>query len=258
MRENKLARRLASEGALLGAYVPYASPDLTEAAGYLGFDWVFIDAEHGGIGIETAASMVRAADVVGLGSVIRVPSADPATVLRYVETGVDGILAPHVATSATATALVHAVRFPPTGGRGAFSRSRAANFGLTQSAPAYYAATQNHALAMAMVEDASAFDRLDELCAVDDLDLFFFGAGDLAMSMGYPGQPDHADVSAMIAGAARTLADRGKVTGMMAATPGAAHVAAALGCRLIAVDLGGLLAAGATHYLEEARRAVAR
>jgi 4-hydroxy-2-oxoheptanedioate aldolase len=257
MPENLLRSRFELDRILFGAYLPFPSPDLVEVCGLLGFDWIFVDAEHGAVDLQTILALVRAAEVVGLATVVRVPSAEPTVTLRYIETGVDGLLAPHIATPAAAEVFVSGMRYPPHGVRGAFARSRAANYGLTQPADAYYADTANHAIPIAMLEDATAFEHLERLCQVDGLDVFFIGAGDLAMSMGFPGQPDQPDVTAQIALGASHLARAGKIFGLMAGSPEAVAAAARLGCRLVAVDLGGIFTAGASRYLSESRLAIA-
>jgi 4-hydroxy-2-oxoheptanedioate aldolase len=253
MRQNRFAELLAGGDVLFGAHLPFPSPDLVEFCGHLGFDWVFIDAEHGVIGSETSQELVRAADGVGIGSLVRVPATTASVVLGYLESGANIILAPHVMTAATASELVSSVRYWPEGSRGSYSGSRAANWGLTQSPPDYFAAFDRHALPMAMLEDVSAYDHLDDLCAVPGLDLFFLGAGDLSMSMGLPGQASHPQVVERIGAAAATLRSHGKQFGAMAPTAASVEPLVGMGCRMLAVSSGALLASAARDYLAQAR-----
>ena len=257
MRRNRFAELLAGDDVLLGAHLPFPSPDLVEFCGHLGFDWVFIDAEHGVIGPETSLGLVRAADGVGLASLVRVPATTASVVLAYVESGADVILAPHVVSAATASELVGSVRYWPEGSRGAGSGSRAANWGVTQSAAEYFAATDRHALPMAMLEDVGAFDKLDELCGVPGLDLFFIGAGDLAMSMGLPGQVNHPDVVERVAAAAAGLRSAGKEFGAIAISPTSVEAMVGMGCRMLALPLGVLLASAARDYVAKSRETIA-
>ena len=94
MREDRFAKLLASKRTLLGAHIPFPSPDMVEFCGLAGFDWVFIDAEHGVIGVETSQQLVRAADAVGMASLVQGPGAAPSVVLGYVESGASVIAGP--------------------------------------------------------------------------------------------------------------------------------------------------------------------
>jgi 4-hydroxy-2-oxoheptanedioate aldolase len=174
-------------------------------------------------------------------------------VLGYLESGANIILAPHVMTAATAGELVKSVRYWPEGSRGSYSGSRAANWGLTQSPPDYFSASDRHALPMAMLEDVSAYDQLAEICAVPGLELFFLGAGDLAMSMGLPGQAGHPQVVERIGVAAETLRSHGRQFGAMAPTAASVQPLVAMGCRMLAVSSGALLASAARDYLAQSR-----
>lgn len=257
MRRNRFAELLAGDEILLGAHLPFPSPDLVEFCGHLGFDWVWIDAEHGVIGPETSLALVRAADGAGLASLVRVPATTASVVLAYLESGADVILAPHVMSAETASELVASVRYWPGGNRGAGSGSRAANWGLTQSAAEYFAATDRHALPMAMLEDVSAFDNLDELCGVPGLDLFFLGAGDLAMSMGLPGQVNHPDVVKRLATAAASLRSAGKQFGAIALSQTSVESMVGMGCRMLAVPIGALIGSTVRDYVVKSREAIA-
>jgi 2-keto-3-deoxy-L-rhamnonate aldolase RhmA len=109
---------------------------------------------------------------------------------------------------------------------------------------------------MAMLEDVAAYEEVGRLCAVPGLDMFFLGAGDLAMSMELPGQASHPRVVDRLAAAAEVLRAHGSTFGAMAATPEAAKAMVSLGCRLLAVSAGGLLASAARTYLTESRASV--
>jgi len=91
---------------VVGAWVNLFAPDLVECCGYLGFDFVFLDGEHGLIGPAECLDLVRAADVASLVSFVRVPRNDPSTILGYLETGALGIVVPHVRTALEAQEAV--------------------------------------------------------------------------------------------------------------------------------------------------------
>lgn len=255
MRRNLLRERLATGEALIGVIPPFRSPEAVEFCGLLGFDWILLDGEHGGVGVETCYSLITAADAVGLASVIRVPVNDPAIILAYAETGANGILAPHILSADAATRLVHAVRYWPDGNRGAMSGSRAANYGLSQTSPEYFGAVANQAIPIAMIEDRQALDHLTEITSVSGLDVFFIGPGDLAMSMGMPGQSQDPIVQAEVAKAIRFLSGAGKTVGTLVTSAPAAQGFIANGARLLTVSLGTFIVPSAREFLSAVRQA---
>ena len=82
MRINTLKHKLA-DGQPVTVIAPFASSaGLVEMLGYLGFDGVFIDGEHGPPGWEDIEHMCRAADLAGYSSILRVHRNDAATITR--------------------------------------------------------------------------------------------------------------------------------------------------------------------------------
>lgn len=252
-RRNLLRERLADPKPLIGAYLSLPSPELVELLGHAGFDWVFFDAEHGGIGLETCYSLVRAADAVGLPTMVRVPVNDPTQVLIYAETGANAVMVPHVQRPEDAQQLVQSLRYWPRGNRGAMAGSRAANYGLTQPAGEYFAADDLGPLAVALLEDKVGCEGVGEIAQVPGLDVFFLGPSDLAMSVGLPAQTDHPTVRALLDGATEQLVAGGRTVGTIVPTPEAAQRAFAMGMRMVLVSVGLLLATQIRRFLDEAR-----
>jgi len=133
------------------------------------------------------------------------------------------------------------------------SGSRAANYGVTQTPPEYFAAVERHTLAMAMIEDTEALENLESIAQVDHLDAFFIGPGDLAMSMGVPGRADHPSVQTEVRRAAASLAERGKAVATIVTDPQSAATAAAAGVQLLCFAVGGVIASSMRELVAAAR-----
>src|SRR6185369_12607097 len=113
---------------VFGVQVDTDWPELVEVLGHLGYDWVFLDAEHGPLSEAAVVGLVRAAESAGITPVVRVPRNEPETILRYLETGVAGIVVPQVNSGDEARRIVQAVKYPPVGARG-IGASRASGYG---------------------------------------------------------------------------------------------------------------------------------
>ena len=145
------------------------SAGLVELLGHMDFDGVFLDAEHGPPGWEDIEHMVRAAEVAGYSSVVRVEHNDAALVTRALDRGASGVQIPHINTRADAVDAVHNVKYAPHGHRG-WSGWRA-SLGVDAVSFAQYANARS--LVVVMLEEAEALENLDEILRVDQVDVFF-------------------------------------------------------------------------------------
>jgi len=104
---------------------------------------------------------------------------------------------PHVSSAAVAREAVKAVRYPPEGERGMAAGSRPANFGKTPLLE-HMAQSNEEVLLACMIEDMEAVEQIEEIAAVDGVDLLAVGPSDLSRSLGVSGHPDHPKLVAAI------------------------------------------------------------
>jgi len=253
MRRNALRALLRRGDLAVGTFLNFPEPGLVEFTGLCGFDWVLFDAEHEGFRIPECYDLVRAADAVGLATVIRVPENRPEVLLGYAETGASALLAPHVSSVERARLLVESLAFPPHGTRGVSINSRAANYGLTQSPNDYLAAADEHTIPIALLEDDLELEELDALLGVGGLDVFAIGPGDLAASMGLPGQGSHPRVQEKIGAMAARLRARNKTLCYPCAGPADVPATLALGARMLVTSNASLLRGAISDYLTGVR-----
>ncbi|MCA1646869.1 MAG: 2-dehydro-3-deoxyglucarate aldolase [Chloroflexi bacterium] len=225
---------------------PFASSaGLVELLGHQGFDGVFLDCEHGPAGWEAVEHMARAAELAGYSPVVRVPSSDAATITRALDRGASGIQVPHVNTRAEAEAIVQHAKYAPLGHRG-WSGWRGA-LGIE---PDDYARVANEQTLVAiMLEEVESLENLDEILKVDQVDVFFVAPGDLAQSMGVPGQMTHPQVTTAIEDALRRIVAAGRVSGTLT-TPKLLDRHLELGVQFLYVGLGSLLNPAASAFIQ--------
>lgn len=160
-----------------------------------GFDWLFIDLEHGSTSVETACQIAVAALDAGIAPLVRVPAGELALGARCLDGGALGVVIPHVDTPEQARAMVDAYRFAPVGHRsigGAYPQ-----FGFaSRPVDEVVRGLDNATLVVAMIETPVAVENADRIAAVPGLDALLIGTNDLCLEMGIPGQLDHERVRA--------------------------------------------------------------
>ena len=106
MRPNSLKAKLKAGQRVVGALITINSPELVETFGHLGYDFVFIDGQHGGLGVETARDLIRAAELTGMTPLVRVRKNDAAEILEYLDQGAGGVIVPDVMSAADVEAAI--------------------------------------------------------------------------------------------------------------------------------------------------------
>jgi 2-keto-3-deoxy-L-rhamnonate aldolase RhmA len=236
-----------------GVSVMIPSPQLVEMLGAYGFDWVLLDCEHGTLTLESVELMTMAAEAAGMTAIARPMSNSAAHILQVLDRGVSGVQVPHVRNAAEARAAVDAVKFHPLGSRSLAAGTRAAAYDAHGSLADHVRSANAQTLIAAQIEDREALARLDEILAVDGIDVFFVGPSDLSQSMGHPGNPKAPEVAKAIDDCLARIRAAGRVPGMPAT---AEQLGAVLdkGVRYVYTHVPKLLAASARSYFETAQR----
>jgi 2-keto-3-deoxy-L-rhamnonate aldolase RhmA len=179
-----LRDRALSGEPVLGCLVSDATPWLAEMAALAGFDFVTLDLEHEPVTDENAAAFVRTCEAAGVPPVVRVPFGH--RIQRLLNCGAAGIQVPGMNSAAAVRELVRETRFHPVGRRGYTVSTRSALYGREADDQAYFRSANERLFVIAMIEDIAAVGELDEILAVEGIDAFHIGPGDLAQSMGFP------------------------------------------------------------------------
>jgi 4-hydroxy-2-oxoheptanedioate aldolase len=163
-------------------WIDIPSPMVAEIAGLQGPELCVIDAEHGQIGPEGTADMLRALDLTGTPAIVRLGDAGAGRIKHALDAGAAGVLIPFVETADEASAAARNFLTPPKGTRGlAPAVSRAARFGKDAD---YAAAWNNRGILAVQIETAKGLANAAEIAAVDGVDMLFFGPGDFSLDNG--------------------------------------------------------------------------
>jgi 4-hydroxy-2-oxoheptanedioate aldolase len=254
VRTNILKRKLAAGKRVCGVLVEFNCPDLVEIVGHLGYDFVFLDAQHCGLNPETARGLIRAADATGMTSLVRMPKNDPTIILEYLEVGAGGIIVPNIRTRAETEAMVAATKYPPTGLRGGFGRSRASNYGITQSQVEYFTRANDEVLCIPLVEDQEALPNLAAICSTPGVDIVLSGPGDMALSMGIPGGWKDPRVQAAVEQVRAAAQAAGKPAMLLALDAANGRALYVQGFQVIAVSACATFTTAARDFLQQVGR----
>ena len=176
MPANLFTERLKADATMLGFCTSYPAPAIIEGIG-TGWDFVWIDGQHGEIDYHAAISAVRAADLVGLATLLRVPTHDAGMLGMYADTDAAAIMVPMVNDAAQARHIVSALKFPPDG-----TRSYGGRRVIDRTGRDYYRTRQQ--LIVAQIETREAVGNARDIAATPGIDGLFFGPDDMKVQMG--------------------------------------------------------------------------
>jgi 4-hydroxy-2-oxoheptanedioate aldolase len=177
-----------------------------------GFDWLFIDLEHGPSSVETAFTISVAALDAGIVPIVRVPEGEMVLAARCLDGGALGVFVSHVETAEDAHAAVRALRFPPLGNRsagGSYPQLGFRSGSAKETLPAIDAAT----MIMATLETGRAVENARAIAAVPGIDVLTMGLNDLSVDLGIPGQLGHEKIAAAVAKVSEAAQATGKFAG---------------------------------------------
>jgi 2-dehydro-3-deoxyglucarate aldolase/4-hydroxy-2-oxoheptanedioate aldolase len=230
---------------LIGTILTLPAPELAELAAQCGFDWLWLDIEHG---LFEVADVQRAAMAAGdTPCFVRVPANDEAWIKRVLDTGVSGLIVPQVNSAELAEQAVRYTRYPPEGTRSA-GMGRA--YGYTRSFADYVARANHDLVLIIQVEHIQAVENLEPILDVQGIDAVIIGPFDLSASMGKIGQVDDPEVLEKIAAVRETCIRRGVVVGLYVTNTAAGRRALDEGYQLVILgcDIGMLGNAWSAAY----------
>jgi 2-dehydro-3-deoxyglucarate aldolase/4-hydroxy-2-oxoheptanedioate aldolase len=210
--------------------VEFATPGIGHILAEAGCDFVFLDMEHSGFGIETLKSALRYCEAADLPVLVRVPSKAYDHVARAADMGAQGVMVPMLGNAEEARALVAAGRYPPEGRRG--SAFQIAHDRYRPGPAAAKMAAANRALVLcALIETAEGVEQADAIAATPGIDMLWVGHFDLSASLGVPAAFDHPRYRAAIGTIAAAARRHNRPLGRLVTTEAEAREALADGFR---------------------------
>jgi 4-hydroxy-2-oxoheptanedioate aldolase len=198
-RRNRIKAAIADGRSAWGVGVQTNSPDMVEMAASTGFDFVYLDCEHGSFGFDGVIQLIRAAEASGTTPIVRVPDHTPSFIMRVLDAGAMGVIVPNVRNAEEARKAVSAAKYlsgSNGGSRGACPGTRAT---WHQAADWSEFSTRSNAETSVwlLLESVEAFQNVDEIVNVPGIEAIMMGPFDLANALGFPGNTAHEDVVGM-------------------------------------------------------------
>lgn len=214
MQPNKVKARLKENKAVAGPIIgEMRTIGPVRVMALAGFDFLFLDMEHGMANWETISSLVQMSLVCDICPIVRPTNLTYADVARAMDTGAQGVIIPRVEDREQAEAAVSYVKYPPLGRRGAGGDGR--NGYERLDARTAVETSNEHSLVVLQIESTEGIANLDDIASVPGVDVLLIGPQDLSISLGI-----HGDFSApTFMEAAQKVVDAGKrhsvATGMV-------------------------------------------
>ena len=205
--------RLLRGDRLVGTLLSLPSPELAEIASAAGFDWLFLDMEHGALDPGDLLRLVQAAREP-CACLVRIPENREMWVKKALDTGASGIIVPHVNDASEAALAVRWSKYPPEGGRSVgFSRANLYGARFEECVET----ANKETVVVAQVEHIDGVRAIEAIIDVPGVDAVFIGPYDLSASMGKPGRIQDPDVREAIRSVASACAAKKVPVGIFTA-----------------------------------------
>jgi 2-keto-3-deoxy-L-rhamnonate aldolase RhmA len=246
-----LKDRLKRGDVCTGTFLLFLSGgDVVQFLAGLGFDYLILDMEHGALDLPRARETIHAARACGIAPLVRVSEVQYSLVSRALDAGAEGIVLPRVENPQQCRDLIRFSRFAPDGQRGLSTFAGHNDFTPVADVRTFVAERNRNILLFVQIETRAGLENRANILSVPGIDGCLVGTGDLAFSLGFPGQTNHPEILKAAEEVFATCRERQLLTTLPIRTAEDTARWQATGMNMITLSTdGGLLAAGARHFL---------
>ncbi len=224
-------QRLEQRDLLIGTFLTLPSPEVAEILYEAGFDWLWIDMEHGSLEMKDVQRVLQA---VGdkCTCIIRVPSNDDVWIKKVLDIDPAGIIVPHVNSAEEVHKILQSSKYPPEGAR-SVGISRAQGYGMKFQDHVDHA--NKNVIVIPQIEHIDAVENIESIVAVPGVSAVVVGPYDLSGSMGKLGNVSDAEVQQKVKIVKKACLKVGLPVGIFGVDADAVRPYIDLGYNLIAV-----------------------
>ena len=230
--KDRLGELLASNAVLYTIVCRDATPTDVELLAQAGYHVVWLDLEHSTMSTTEALRLGRLATHLGMVPLARILELSRTHVQRLLDGGIQVVTLPDIRSAEQAKEFVRLGKYPPLGERGASSNSAGTGFTLGGDPERTLREANRATHLMALFESDEGFERLDDIVAVDGIDLFGVGPNDWSIGLGLFGEAAKSYLAPRIERIVRTVHAAGKTMVMTPSSPDAARRYHDLGARV--------------------------
>jgi len=183
---NRLQKALKKGGPTFGAWQMLPGSNISRTIARTGIDWICVDTEHGNIDDGQMHEAVAAIAACGVSPVVRIAANTDWMVKRALDSGAHGVLVPLLYTADNARRLVSSAKFPPQGTRGFGSPFPMEKFHPSLTTTDYLQQANKSLVTIVQIETKEALQNVEEIAAVDGIDVLLVGPFDLGNNIGHP------------------------------------------------------------------------
>ncbi|MDP6442966.1 MAG: aldolase/citrate lyase family protein [Pirellulaceae bacterium] len=211
MFENRIKTCLAAGRPALGAAAPDSSEIVAKLTINSGIDFLWIDLEHRSYGTHEVRWLPILCRQADCSAMVRVPGLDPMWIKKALDIGANTVMVPQINNADEARRAVEYAKYPPGGSRGV---SPTWTLLMDVSWDDYLPAANDETCVVVQIETPEAMENVEEIAAVDGVDVVFAGPADLSASLGVIGQTDHPELLDFLASFPARVAAQGKTAGV--------------------------------------------
>ncbi len=215
-RGGSFKQRLRAGETHFGLFLCLPTFPTAEALAHADFGFYIIDVEHGPTSVPNVHMQLTALAGGQAATIARLSANDPVAIKYYLDIGTDALMIPNIDNAEMARNAARYMRYAPEGVRGVGGSMRATDYGRNM---AYFKTANDEACLVAQIESVAGMRNLEEICAVPEVDVVFFGPNDYAGQIGLLGQPAHPDVLAAMDRGIEIARGLGKVCGILVGEP---------------------------------------
>jgi len=247
---NNLKERIRQGEAVHGCWINLGSLVSAEIIGQAGFDWVLIDLEHGAGNEVIMYNQLQVLSGSASTPIVRIDDTTRPNVQHILDAGAMGIMFPQIQTPEQADLAARMMYYPPRGIRGMAKMVRATGFG--HKADAYINSLEKNIIGVIQIETKSSINHIDDIAAIDGVDVLFVGPNDLSLALGVFGQLDHPLYQQAIKEVARAAKKYNKAAGVLLMDGKEYEMYFQLGYRFLACGAdGSFVAKGASEMVKQ-------
>ncbi len=234
MRANPVKRILRAGGVSLGTMVfEFDSTGLGRLMATAGAEFVVFDMEHTGWSLETLRMLIATTWPAGVVPMVRVPVAQYHFLARALDIGAMGLMVPMVENAEQARLIVQSAKYPPVGRRGAAFAVAHDDYAAGDLVETMRSAN-DEGLLIAQIETAVGLENVEEIAAVDGIDVLWVGQFDLTNFLGIPGQFSHPRLKGALERVVRVARQHGKTAAILVMSVDEGRAMLAQGFRCVA------------------------